>query len=58
MTGFAEQIEIVVELVPARGIRQDGRISHSDASGSFLLDEDGDVEEVIFFVSPLPTRAQ
>ena len=51
-TEKVEEIEIVVELGRGQSVRKDGRIVHSDASGSFLRDEDGDVEDVVFFVSP------
>ncbi len=42
----------VVELGPGQHIRDDGRIVHTDKSGSVLKDEDGEVEDVVFFVSP------
>lgn len=51
-TEKVEQIEIVVELGPGQHVRDDGRIVHTDMSGSFLLDEDGEVEDVVFFASP------
>ncbi len=52
-----EQIDIVVELPPsAQGTcqyeREDGTIVHGDASGEWTLDENGDVEDIVFFASP------
>jgi hypothetical protein len=47
-----EKHTIVVELGPGQHVREDDRIVHTDMSGSVLKHEDGDVEEVIFFVSP------
>ena len=52
-----EQIDIVVELPPsAKGTcqyeREDGTIVHGDASGEWTLDENGDVEDIVFFASP------
>ena len=53
-----ERFEILYELPPsAQGTyeyeREDGTTVHSDASGEWTLDENGDVEDIVFFMSPL-----
>jgi hypothetical protein len=52
MSEKIEEQTIVAELAPAQHVRDDGRIVHTDISGAVLKDENGDVEEIIFFVSP------
>jgi hypothetical protein len=47
-----EKQTIVVELGPGQHVREDGRIVHTDMSGSVLEDENGDVEDIVFFFSP------
>ena len=32
--------------------REDGTIVHGDASGEWRLDENGDLEDLVFFASP------
>ena len=32
--------------------QDDGSTVHGDASGEWTLDEDGEVEDIVFFVSP------
>jgi hypothetical protein len=53
-----EVIDILFELPPSpRGAyqrkRDDGTIVHGDASGERALDEEGEVDDIVFFVSPL-----
>lgn len=43
---------LVVELGPGQHVRNDGRIVHTDMSGSVLKDENGDPDEIVSFVSP------
>ena len=33
-------------------LHRDGANVHGDASGEWMLDEDGEVEDIVFFVSP------
>ena len=52
-----ERIDIVYELPPsAQGAyqyeRPDGATVHGDASGEWTLDENGDLEDIVFFASP------
>jgi NADPH:quinone reductase-like Zn-dependent oxidoreductase len=47
--GKIEKHTVVAELGPGQRLREDGRIVHTDASGSFLLDENGEVEEIVSF---------
>ena len=52
-----EKIEIIAEVPPSEHgsyQRQDehGRVVHGDASGEWTLDEDGEVDDIVFFVSP------
>ena len=52
-----ETIEIFVELPPSpQGTYEyeqaDGTVVHGDASGEWTLDEDGEVEDIVFFMSP------
>ncbi len=52
-----EKAEIVFELPPSpQGTyeyeREDGAKVHGDASGEWMLDEDGEVEDIVFFASP------
>ena len=52
-----EKVEIFVELPPSpRGTsqytREDGTVVHGDASGEWTLDEHGEVEDIVFFMSP------
>ena len=58
---WAEAIHIVVGLpAPAHGSyryeREDGAIVHGDASGEWTLDENGDVDDIVFFASPRSMR--
>jgi hypothetical protein len=52
----AEAIHIVVGLpAPANGTYQyqrDGTVVHGDASGEWTLDDDGEVGDILFFLSP------
>jgi hypothetical protein len=53
-----QRIDIVYELLPSpRGTyeyeREDGTIVHGDASGEWTLDENGELEDIVFFMSPL-----
>jgi hypothetical protein len=52
-----EQFEVVYQLPPSaqgayRYEREDGAVVHGDASGEWMLDESGEVEDIVFFVSP------
>jgi hypothetical protein len=52
-----EQIDIVYGLPPSpQGTyeyeREDGTTVHGDASGEWMLDENGDFEDIVFFASP------
>ena len=52
-----EKIEIFFELPSsAEGTyqyeREDDTVVHGDASGEWALDENGEVEDIVFFVSP------
>ena len=52
-----EKIEIITGAVPSEhGIYQrtdeHGRVIHGDASGEWTLDENGDFEDIVFFLSP------
>jgi hypothetical protein len=56
-----EAIDITFELPPSpRGAyqreRDDGTIVHGDASGEWTLDEGGEVDDIVFFASPLWVR--
>ena len=55
--GEQGKFEIVFELPPSpegtyRYDRVDGTTVHGDASGEWTLDEDGEVDDIVFFVSP------
>ncbi len=55
-----EQIDIVYEHPPsAQGAyqyeRPDGTTVHGDASGEWTLDENADLEDIVFFASPRST---
>ena len=55
--GEQHRFEIVFELPPSpKGTYQhqrvDGTTVRGDASGEWTLDEDGEVDDVVFFVSP------
>jgi hypothetical protein len=57
-----EKVEIFVELAPSpRGTsqytREDDTVVHGDASGEWTLDEDGEVEDIVFFMSPRYVRS-
>ena len=62
-----EEVEIFFELSPSpqgtsRVRAEDGTVVHGDASGEWTLDEHGEVEDIVFFISPgyvrsLRTRA-
>ena len=52
-----EKVEIIGEVTrskPGSYERQDehGRVVHGDASGEWTLDENGDMDDIVFFVSP------
>ena len=52
-----ELIEIIFELPPLpQGTyqygREDGTVVHGDASGEWVLDENGHVDDIVFFMSP------
>ena len=52
-----ERDEIFFELPPSpQGAyqyeREDGTTAHGDASGEWTLDANGDVDDIVFFVSP------
>jgi hypothetical protein len=54
---WVAEVEIVLELPPSpQGTheyeREDGAKVHGDASGEWMLDEDGEVEDIVFFASP------
>lgn len=51
-TEKVEEIEVVPELGPGQHVRADGRIVHTDISGAVLKDENGDVEDIVCFISP------
>ena len=56
-----EVINIVFGLPPSpRGAyrceRDDGTIVHGDASGEWILNEEGGVDDIVFFASPLWLR--
>ena len=51
-----EEVEIVFELSPSpQGTsqyeREDGTVVHGDASGEWTLDEHGEVEDIVLFMS-------
>jgi hypothetical protein len=53
----SEEIEIITGATPSeKGIYQrtdeHGRVVHGDASGEWTLDENGDFEDIAFFLSP------
>ena len=52
MSKKIEEYTTVVELGPGQHVREDGRIVHTDMSGSVLKNENGDPEEIVFFASP------
>jgi hypothetical protein len=52
-----EKFDIVYELPPSpKGTyqyqREDGTTVHGDASGEWMLDENGEVAGIVFFTSP------
>ena len=52
-----EKIEIIFELPPSsQGAyerkSEHGTVVHGDASGEWTLDGDGEVEDIVFFMSP------
>jgi hypothetical protein len=52
-----EKVEIVFEFPPSpQGTyqyeREDGTVVHGDAGGEWTLDEDGEVEAIVFSASP------
>ena len=54
---MSREFEIVYELPPSqRGTyeyeREDGTTVQGDASGEWTLDENGDLEDIVFFASP------
>jgi hypothetical protein len=56
-----EVIDLIFERPPSpRGAyqreRDDGTIVHGDASGEWMLDEEGEVDDIVFFASPLWLR--
>ena len=53
-----ERTQIFYEIPPSPGgsyqyEREDGTIVHEDASGEWTLEEDGEVEDIVFSMSPL-----
>jgi hypothetical protein len=57
-----EKAEIIVELPSSpHGTHSyeqpDGTVVHGDLSGEWPLDEDGEVEDIVFFVSPVVCEA-
>ena len=55
--GEQDRFEIVFELPPSpKGTyeykQNDGRTVYGDASGEWTLDEDGEIDDIVFFVSP------
>jgi hypothetical protein len=55
--GEQERIEIVFELRPSpqgayKREQEDGTTVHGDAGGEWTLDEDCEVDDIVFFVSP------
>ena len=53
----SDRFEIVFELVPSlegtyRHEGTDGTTVNRDASGEWTLDEDGELDDIVFFVSP------
>ena len=55
--GEQDRFEIVFEVPPSsngtyRCEREDGTTVHGDASGEWMLDEDGEIDDIVFFVSP------
>jgi hypothetical protein len=54
-------IDIIFEVPPSLGgayqrERDDGTIVHGDASGEWMLSEDGEVDDIVYFASPLWLR--
>lgn len=52
-----EKIEIIAEVPPSKtGLDQredeQGRVVHGDASGEWTLDEKGDLDDIVFLLSP------
>jgi hypothetical protein len=52
-----QRFEIIGEVPPSKHgnyQRQDehGRVVHGDASGEWTLDENGEVDDIVFFLSP------
>jgi hypothetical protein len=59
--GELEPIDVVVERpVTEQGTygykRSDGTVVRGDASGEWSLDDEGEVGEIVFFISPSWTR--
>jgi hypothetical protein len=57
LDGDQDGFEIVFELPPSpeghyQYKREDGTTVHRDASGEWTLGEDGEVDDVVFIVSP------
>ena len=55
--GERDRFEFVFEVPPSphgayRYKREDGKTVHGDASGEWTLDADGEIEDIVFFVSP------
>ena len=53
----SEKHEIIFETPPSKTgtyQREDkqGRVVHGDASGEWTLDENGEVDDIVFFLSP------
>jgi hypothetical protein len=52
-----EKIEIITDAVPSETgsyhrTDEHGRVIQGDASGEWTLDENGDVDDIVFFISP------
>jgi hypothetical protein len=57
LDGDQDRFEIVFELPPSpHGAnhyeREGGTIVHGDAGGEWTLGEDGEIDDIVFFVSP------
>jgi hypothetical protein len=56
-----EKVEIIAEVPPSeRGsyerTDEHSRVVHGDASGEWTLDENGEVDDIVFFLSPGAAR--
>jgi hypothetical protein len=56
-----EKVEIIAEVPPSKAgayqrTDEHGRDSRGDASGEWTLDENGEVDDIVFFLSPGAAR--